>query len=154
MAMSNLHEADRQIPTEQEEIEDSCREIFNTGMDILKAKGQPAANDFNRYQIFHHSVANPRHDAVNVRIVAGANLAKARKVSINVFGVGRLDVRKTGVKGQGKYKGKEFNEYSIRTGYSGHSQDLDGRNSFHILAVRGYLKDIRRVSSEIMPQSH
>jgi len=152
--MSNPIEDGTQRPTEQEEIRDSCREIFITAIKLLETKGQPAANDFNRYQLFQHFVANPRQEAVNVRIVAGENLAKARKVSVYVGGVGRLDVRKTGVKGQEKYKGKEFNEYSIRRGYSGHSQDLDGRNSFHILVVRGYLKDIRRVSTEIMPQSH
>lgn len=149
--MSNPLEEGRQRPAGQDEMEESYREIFTTAIKLLETRGKLSAknffNGYQRYQVFQHAVDYPRQDAINVKIVAGADLEKAKKVSIHV-GLFRLDVRKKGVEGREKHKGQEFNVDF------GHGEDLNGGKSFHIVSVRKFLEDIRRVSSDIMPQSH
>lgn len=147
--MSNLLEEGRVRVAEQEEEIDPFREIFTTAIKLLEIKGRLSARlPHNRYQVFQHKLNSPRQEATNVVIVAGEDLVKARKISMHVNGVGTLEVRKRVFRGQETYKGKELN------GISGRTEDLNGSSEFHHGVIGEYLKKIRMVSSEAVPQSH
>ncbi len=145
--MNNAIESGRETIRFGEQIERSCGEIFNTGIEILRKKGATKALiphiHINEYTVFNY-VVNSSVPAVEVAIWAGANLDKARIVTIQVKGVGWLESTKRVVKGQEKFKGKRHTQGSSYA----HNLDPDYSN---LQTVVGYLNAIRQVKREITP---
>ena len=150
--MRNPLEEGRQRLTEQEEIQESYREIFTTAINVLETKGQPEKGfpfPFLKHQYFRHTMGSPDPE-VRVKIIAGGkDLEKVKEVFVFINGVSGgswLGVRKAGIKGQEEFKGR-----GSRTGDSALGPKLDGSRNNHITFVREYLGVIKQIRSEIMP---
>ena len=145
--MNNAIERGRERLRDWEQIKASCREIFTTAIELLETKGQPEKNVMLfKYQVLRYAV-NSRKPEINVQITAGADLKKARKVSLHIQSVGRLDVRKISGKGQELFMGRVFNiDFASSSGI-----DLYGNSPTDVDTVHGYLNAIKQVRSEIIP---
>lgn len=147
--MRNFLEEGKQRLTEQEEIRESYNEIFTTAINILETHGQLEEGfpfSFFRHQSFRHAMRSSDPE-VRVQIIAeGEDLKKAREVFMIINGVGWFSVKKTGVKRQEGFKGKDFRLKGFAK--------LDGSPDDHIERVRGYLDAIKQVRSEISPEIH
>ena len=125
--------------SEQEEIHASCKEIFTTAIEILETQGKPEKKfPFLKYQVVLFPLNSSDSPVVGI-IYAGANLKKAREITMKIKGVGGLRVRKGGPKGKEEYKAQMF---AIGMEYIGWFR-------INVYAARGYLNAIRQVKGKM-----
>ena len=100
----NAIEEGRQRLIEQGEIDSANREVFNTAIEILKAKGVKHRGDypFNTYKVLRYTDKSMEPEILIV-IRAGNDLAKARKIDFFIGGKGWLYFKKSGAEGREQF---------------------------------------------------
>lgn len=119
---------------EQEALRDCTREVFETVVDLLRAKGEFRRDlIFWKYQNLSHTV-NSAEPPIQVFMWTSANLDKASKVTVEVEGIPNPFV----------VKKKTKNGVTIFSGRKTFSS-LDQRLS----EAQGYLEAVKRVAQEV-----
>lgn len=133
----SLIEQGRQYLREQEMVTSLSREIFETGIRLLQARGKPGPGTlFFKEQVLTHTVTSAE-PPVTVWLWAGANLDKARILRMQIQGVDKpLRVTRKKNKGSETFKG----EYK---GYAGYHNDLSLRQA------QDYLSTIKQLEREL-----
>ena len=166
--MANLIEEGRRQIEAEKEVQELCTGIFDSAKHLLEEKGEdffmnrfpinPLLRDFlfitygslfmdnlviNR--VFNH-IEHVGKQEVIVKIWAGHNLEKARKMSIQIQGSGVLEVTKRGLKGKEKFEAIDWGKDGIPNILYLGAQKLDGSRRFDRERLNGYYDAIKTLS--------
>jgi|SRR3989344_4029375 len=134
-------EQGRESLIEKEERNKAYQEIFETGIRILEAKGELERGliVFKR-QVLRHRV-NSATPTVEVKLSAGSNLDKARKVRLFIEGKeGSLQVTRIGNRKNNKFQGFSVDSFG----------GFPSLEYLQIEEVRAFLAGMQQLESEVL----